>query len=167
MTEDPAKYSANLCDICGKNPATIHFTQIVDGVVTKMHLCADCAKKKGIFLDEFSAPPFDILGKFLSALALPQKEYRDITCPNCGKRLSEFKKDGKLGCSECWSAFRNDLIPLLEKIHGIKIRSRSRSAKKTSQVQSEIKRLQELLDEAELRDEIKQIRGEGKNRKEK
>ena len=34
-----------LCGDCGKNEATIHFTKIVNGDVTELHLCEECAKK--------------------------------------------------------------------------------------------------------------------------
>ena len=34
-----------LCSECGKNPATVHLMQSVNGVKTERHLCAECARK--------------------------------------------------------------------------------------------------------------------------
>ena len=35
-----------LCDICGKKPATVHLTEIINGKVKEVHLCEECARKK-------------------------------------------------------------------------------------------------------------------------
>ena len=40
------------CDICKKNLATVHLTEIIDDKVTELHICEDCAKKKGAQLDQ-------------------------------------------------------------------------------------------------------------------
>ena len=37
-----------LCDICKRNVATVHLTQIVEGRAKKMDLCEACSKKKGV-----------------------------------------------------------------------------------------------------------------------
>ena len=36
------------CQICNKNEATIHLTEINDGVRTEMHVCENCAAEEGI-----------------------------------------------------------------------------------------------------------------------
>ena len=36
-----------LCDECGKNKATVHLTEIVNDLITKLNLCESCAKQKG------------------------------------------------------------------------------------------------------------------------
>ncbi len=174
MNGDSPEYD-NLCDICHKNPATIHFTQVINGVVKKINLCEECARKQGINIEEFPAQPFDILGKFLSALALPQEKSRDLVCPKCGKKLSEFREDGKLGCPQCWVTFREELIPLLEKLHGVKVGGARQRGKRRNSKIAEVKRLQKLLEEAvekeefeeaaRLRDEIKKLQQNAKKRK--
>jgi len=37
---------------------------------------------------------------------------------NCGMTYADFKKVGRLGCSECYNSFRKYLLPLLKRIHG-------------------------------------------------
>ncbi len=35
-----------ICEICNKNPATIHIQEIINGQKKVLHICADCASKK-------------------------------------------------------------------------------------------------------------------------
>ena len=37
-----------LCQICGKNPATVHFTEIHDNQMSELHVCERCAEEKGM-----------------------------------------------------------------------------------------------------------------------
>jgi len=37
-----------LCDLCQKNMATVHLTQIVEGKTKKVDLCEACSKEKGV-----------------------------------------------------------------------------------------------------------------------
>ena len=36
------------CQVCQKKEATIHLTEITDGVRSEMHLCEHCAQEEGI-----------------------------------------------------------------------------------------------------------------------
>ena len=37
------------CDVCGKTPATVHLTQVVENKsIRKVDLCEDCAKAHGV-----------------------------------------------------------------------------------------------------------------------
>ncbi len=42
----------------------------------------------------------------------------NITCPTCHMTLGEFAKTGKLGCSDCYEAFRPQLVQVLKSVHG-------------------------------------------------
>jgi hypothetical protein len=37
-----------LCQICGKSPATLHFTEIHDNKMSELHVCERCAEEKGL-----------------------------------------------------------------------------------------------------------------------
>ena len=109
-----------LCDICGKKQATVHLTEIIDDKMTELHLCEECAQKKGAQMEshfglaDLLAGLADLSGgQFTKA----KKETR-IKCPRCGLTYEDFKKVGRLGCGECYSAFREALLPLLKRIHG-------------------------------------------------
>jgi len=137
------KSSPGTCDICKVNPASVHFTSFQSGSVTKMHICHGCAVTMGVLDANMQEKSFDILGKFLSALALPGAA-GDLKCPNCSKTLPEFREDGKLGCPQCWDTFRENLEPLLKKIHGCS--SQKSSAAKTED--SPLSALEQALQEA-------------------
>jgi protein arginine kinase activator len=107
-----------LCDICGKNPATVHLTEIVDDQMTELHLCEECARQKSIQMEQQFG-----LSDLLAGLAefekpALQKEAVLLKCSNCDLTYTDFKKIGRLGCSECYSTFKKYLGPLLKRIHG-------------------------------------------------
>ncbi|MFZ9201602.1 MAG: UvrB/UvrC motif-containing protein [Opitutales bacterium] len=94
------------CSVCGAT-ATVHLTQIVQGQVTKVHLCEGCAEKGG------AGDP----AVFQLAGALSQSEVPpSLACPNCGLNDADFRKRGRLGCPACWTAFASILDPLLGKV---------------------------------------------------
>lgn len=107
-----------MCDICGKKKATVHLTEIVDEQMSEMHLCEECAREKSVQMEQQFGLADLLAG--LSDFGKQVKEYDQVavTCPNCGMSYDDFKKFGRLGCSECYSAFKENLTNLLKKIHG-------------------------------------------------
>lgn len=111
------------CDECKKQPATVHLTQMINGNTTETHLCEECAAKKGGFMfdvsNKFSIP--NLLGSFFGSnygLQGMQPLQQMSSCPNCGINFSDISQTGKLGCSECYSAFEQKMEPILRRIHG-------------------------------------------------
>ncbi|MBN2453167.1 MAG: UvrB/UvrC motif-containing protein [Candidatus Omnitrophica bacterium] len=107
-----------LCDICGKVEATVHLTEIVNDKMTKLHLCENCAREKGAEMEEHFG-----LNDLMSGLAdlgsnLEPAAMNAIKCPSCGFTYQDFKKVGRLGCGNCYEAFKKQLDPLLKRIHG-------------------------------------------------
>ncbi len=43
---------------------------------------------------------------------------KDSVCRQCGMTMKEFNETGRFGCSECYSAFYQELSELLRRIHG-------------------------------------------------
>ena len=39
-------------------------------------------------------------------------------CPTCSTSLSELKKSGQAGCSDCYDVFGMSLLPLIQRLHG-------------------------------------------------
>jgi protein arginine kinase activator len=108
------------CQACHKNEATIHLTEISDGVRNEMHLCEKCAQQEGIAVKS-QIPLNELLSSLLAAqpdedelLADRDRHYR---CPHCGFTLDKFRKHGLLGCPYDYDAFEKTLVPLLEKAH--------------------------------------------------
>ncbi len=109
-----------LCDECGKNKATVHLTEIINEQITKLNLCEGCAKQKGSDVEQHFG-----IADLLAALsdveqepAVPGAAPPKNKCPQCGLTYEDFKKIGRLGCGECYGAFKVSLLPLLKRIHG-------------------------------------------------
>ena len=109
-----------LCQNCGKNEATTHIKQIINGDMAESHLCSDCAAHLG-YSDMFSGFGFNLDGLFGGllgeGLALPGAE-REEKCPKCGYTFSDIVKSGKIGCADCYRKFYDKLLPSLQRIHG-------------------------------------------------
>ncbi len=107
-----------LCDICHKNEATVHLTEIIDNQITELHLCEECARQKGAQMEQHFG-----LADLLAGLADLGQQFEvkgkaEVKCPNCGLTYQDFRRIGRLGCSECYQAFKDSLGILLKRIHG-------------------------------------------------
>ncbi|MEE8360208.1 MAG: UvrB/UvrC motif-containing protein [Candidatus Omnitrophota bacterium] len=107
-----------ICDVCSKKDATVHLTEIIDNKITKLHLCEDCARKKGAEMEEHFGLS-DLLAGLadFESKAMPKKEAK-AKCPKCGMVYDDFKKAGRLGCAECYNVFSDSLKPLIKRVHG-------------------------------------------------
>lgn len=107
-----------LCDICGKNPATVHLTEIIDDQMNELHLCEECARQKSLQMEQQFGLSDLLAG--LSEFEKPtvDKKVEVFKCPTCGFTYTDFKKIGRLGCSDCYNTFKKYLVPLLKRIHG-------------------------------------------------
>lgn len=103
-----------VCDICKKNEATVHLTQIIDNKMLKIDLCEVCSKAKGLQ----EATGFS-LADLQVGLGAGDEISTDIgaKCPVCGFTQADFKKTGRLGCSACWETFEPGLATLLKAMH--------------------------------------------------
>ena len=107
-----------VCDVCKTNQATVHLTEIIDEEMTELHLCEECARKKSASMEQHFG-----LSDLLAGLAdlgsqLGEATDVKIACSNCGLTYDDFKRIGRLGCSECYQAFRKSLSGLLKRIQG-------------------------------------------------
>lgn len=114
-----------LCEKCGKKSAVVRLTKIVNNKKSVMNLCADCAED----VQSSVAPPIlDGFGSILSGLAgldnlwsssVGMSQSKNVkSCPVCKSTIKTINQTGKLGCSECYVTFIDELRPLLRKIHG-------------------------------------------------
>lgn len=143
-----------LCDECGKNKATVHLTEIVNDLITKLNLCENCAKAKGAEAEQHFG-----IADLLSALsdteqpaqpALPGAAASKNKCSHCGLTYDDFKRIGRLGCGECYKVFRTSLTPLLKRIHGANQHlGKSPNPQAVDEFKNNHKRQQEL-DQAKL-----------------
>jgi protein arginine kinase activator len=99
------------CDVCHQSSATIFLTQVVEGKVQKVNLCQDCAQSKGVT----DSTGFN-LAEMLKGVG-KETPTGGLRCSNCGFAQSDFKKSGRLGCSECYAVFHDGLKGLLKAMH--------------------------------------------------
>lgn len=158
-----------LCDICKQNVATVHLTQMVEGKTKKVDLCEGCSKEKGV-----DDPTGFSLADLLLGLGAPQEMEAavggDLKCPNCGFTQADFKKAGRLGCSECYRVFSEGLEGLLKTMHkGTRhVGKTPRALQSEQELTTKLKTLQKKLEKAiadenfegaaQIRDEIKQAK---------
>jgi len=108
-----------LCDICGKNQATVHLTEIINEQMNELHLCEQCAQTKSQEMEQQFGLS-DLLAGMVESGKPPmlEKETATLKCPNCKLTYIDFKKIGRLGCGECYTTFKKYIGPLLRRIHG-------------------------------------------------
>ena len=161
-----------LCQICGKNPATVHFTEIHDNKMSELHVCDRCAEEKGMqgSAKKHKFDIADLLAGMVDGMTSTEEErVGHVQCPRCGMAYSAFKETGRLGCGECYNAFQFQLRPLLRRIHG-DTRHKGKAPARDGARVTLARQVQRLYDElqravareeferaAEVRDEIQRL----------
>ena len=163
------------CEKCKKNHATVHVTEVVNGVKREAHLCEQCARSAGVGI-KFNFSIQDMLGSLLESPPVKagkgEKAAATPKCAECGMSYTDFKTKARLGCANDYEVFRAGLLPLLEKIHGATqhVGKVPPTADATAKMESELVRLKRELDAvikaenfekaAELRDKLRVLESE-------
>jgi protein arginine kinase activator len=106
-----------VCENCGKAPAKVHMTEIVnENEKRERHLCEECAEKLGLTVKHYS------LSELLAGIAAGQLSQKgegvpDVACPSCGMTFAEFQGAGRFGCADDYEAFGELVLPRLERFH--------------------------------------------------
>jgi protein arginine kinase activator len=110
-----------LCQNCLKNQSNYHFTKIVNGNKSEYHLCESCAREKGDIIqgpgNSFSI--HNLLSGMLNiefGPATAHVQQAETKCGTCGMTFRQFSKKGRFGCAECYSAFANQLEPVIRRV---------------------------------------------------
>jgi protein arginine kinase activator len=166
-----------LCEECRQKEATIHIVKQMDGKQTELNLCEECARKKEELEVSFE-PQFSLHKLFASMLNQSLRDNRraqqavDTQCPSCGLTFSQFSQIGRLGCSDCFTAFEEQLKPLLRRIHAgcahtgkvpLKIQGRVKAVREIDQLKEELQARisnEEFEEAAVLRDRIRALEEE-------
>lgn len=109
------------CEVCGKKPATVHYTAYENNQPREINVCHACAVERGILVEADTKEQFSIqvpLANMLGGGDTPAAAIGKTQCPGCGMLFSGFKETGRLGCAACYDAFQVQLQPLLRRIHG-------------------------------------------------
>lgn len=112
-----------LCHECNEREATLHFTKIVNGKKTEIHLCDHCARDKGEYIPGTNG--FSI-HQLLSGLLnfeqpVPNSPSRTVQteqqCEKCKMTYDQFARAGRFGCAECYETFSTKLDPMFRRVH--------------------------------------------------
>jgi protein arginine kinase activator len=156
------------CQRCPKQ-ATLHITEVLgDERFEEAHLCEDCAKKY-LYEPQHAKKTAAVKGGEGGSESLEPDVIGDKQCELCGLKFVEFRNHGRLGCPHDYDAFKEDLLPLLESVHG-ETKHAGKSPRRIPQPagsQLELsqlrKKLQQFItdekyeDAARVRDQIKQL----------
>ena len=159
------------CDLCGKGEATMKVSQLdKDGAVTEIAVCAECARQRGFAeVEQLKAGVAEIIADLKTRVDAGDAK---LVCPNCGLSYAEFKRQGRLGCADCYVSFHDELIPLIRRIHdAVQHVGRTASGgRKQAQVKMNVQKLREALSgaiqaedyekAAALRDQLKKTEAE-------
>lgn len=153
------------CQRCPKQ-ATQHITEVLgEGRYEEVHLCEECARH---YLHE----PQKKAKPALAESGEPDDDLPAGTrCPTCGLTFMEFRNHGRFGCPHDYDAFKADLLPLMESVHG-DIRHAGKTphrAPRDKTAQAELTQLRQRLhtlvtderyeEAARVRDRIKELEG--------
>ncbi|HLR09201.1 MAG TPA: UvrB/UvrC motif-containing protein [Bacillota bacterium] len=175
------------CQECQKRPATLHFTQVINGKKMEVHMCEVCAKEKGYMtypeegytlhnllsgLFNFDSPSFSSKGS--SGL----EQTQELQCPQCGMTFADFKRKGKFGCAHCYDTFSDRLDPIFRRVHSGNTKHNGKIPKRKGgnlhvkkqleRYKMEMQRLVEIEafeEAAEIRDKIKNLEKEMEQKK--
>ncbi|MBN2019158.1 MAG: UvrB/UvrC motif-containing protein [Sedimentisphaerales bacterium] len=142
------------CEVCYSREATIHLTEITEGVRTETHLCEQCAQEQGVGVKNY-IPLNELLSNLLSVGPKggdsSRGESTEPACPHCGWTLEKFREKAVLGCPYDYEVFEKELQPLIKKAHEGATAHRgkipSRMPKDTKR-QIEIAQIRRQLDDA-------------------
>ena len=108
------------CQICQKSEATIHLTEITDGLRSEMHICEHCAHEQGIAVKS-QIPIKELLNSLLAVQPTDDELFgpseKELSCPYCGLTLDQFRKEALLGCPHDYEVFEKSLLLLIERAH--------------------------------------------------
>lgn len=126
------------CDICKQKESTIHIQEIINNNIKTIHICENCAKTYGFKSDimDFGFNLFNIFSQIShnnddkkqnesnaeKSINFTHKdilnEENKLICPQCGTKYDELLETGKFGCGYCYISFREQIKPIIRRIHG-------------------------------------------------
>ena len=117
-----------LCEKCGINTATFHYTEVVNGIKSEHHLCKQCVVGTDM---SYYTSFFDNDAQFkklLSGLLASQSDGENdvdsddpankVHCPKCGMSYAEFIENSVFGCPDCYDVFGPLISDTIRKIQG-------------------------------------------------
>lgn len=101
------------CERCKNNEATIHLSEVVKNMKSEVHLCEQCAREVGLNtkISNFSLTLPEML-TFINVDESPDFRHSG-RCHSCGCSFADYRKNGKLGCPDCYDYLADELAPVM------------------------------------------------------
>ncbi len=161
-----------MCDKCGKNPATTHIKTVVNGQLRQTNLCSYCAAKEGY--NNFGKLSLANMLASMFGESIEEGKTTKERCSCCESSFADIVESGRVGCSECYTVFRKELMPSLNRLHG-RVKHIGQAPNCVENIQKNnadiVKSLKAQLEKAvateeyekaaKLRDEIRALEGKG------
>lgn len=165
------------CQKCPK-PAMVHITEVhSEERFEELHFCEDCAQN---FLNKVHAGKREIEAGSSRPESLEVEpietsgtKEKSPVCPNCKISFANYRSTGRLGCPNDYQEFREDLVALLENVHGetrhcgkvpknlLRHREKSNQLEKLKRALDLAVAEEKYEEAARLRDRIKDLGNEG------
>lgn len=164
-----------LCHECNDREATLHFTKILNGKKTEIHLCDECAREKGEYIPGTNGFSIHQLLSGLLNFEQPiaptnRSVLKQEQCNKCQMTYHQFARTGRFGCAECYKTFSTKLDPMLKRVHGgnishigkipVRIGSGIQTQRQIQQLKQQLQThimKEEFEEAAKLRDEIRSL----------
>jgi protein arginine kinase activator len=166
------------CDECHEQSANVFIKKVVNGRMTEIKLCEECARHHHIAAPLLEGAPMQEFIETLLAsahqtplLLFPhESDDEDAVCPRCGTTYDVLLETGRVGCAACYETFRLTLEDVIQHVHD----SDGHAGKVPSVGQKtsdgdELQRLRQALTQAvadehyeeaaQLRDQIRGLKG--------
>src|SRR5690625_305011 len=172
------------CSECKKRPATLHYTQIINGQKTEVQVCEICATKKGYMNNtEETYSLHDLLTGLFNFSSSPLEFQKDnifhsideLQCSKCNMTFNDFQRIGKFGCAHCYKTFKVKLDSIFRRVHSGNTKHNGKIPKRQGahlntkkEIELYREKLQQLIEQEEfekaavVRDQIKKLEIEKK-----
>ena len=88
-------------------------------------LCYNCKKREGVHAVSDAHGEEIVLCEECYARLGAAAEYAALSgieeggrCPVCGRTYADYKRTGLVGCAVCYDTFREELLPVIRRMHG-------------------------------------------------
>ena len=168
-----------LCENCSRKEGSIHIVKVIEGNKIEKWLCSECANKNSdlVTYESIEKKSIEDSNENLLIGLIDEKSdlNNELTCVTCSTKYSDFKKNGLLGCSECYSIFENSINKIFFSING-DVGYIGKIPKKENEIIINNKRIIKLKEDLKMailkeeyekavviRDEIKYLEDKNKN----
>ncbi|MCL1790578.1 MAG: UvrB/UvrC motif-containing protein [Peptococcaceae bacterium] len=136
-----------ICQKCQTRQASVHVQQNVNGTLSEVYLCQQCAQE----LKQSSYPA--LVAGFLQSLlgasaanAMQETGYEITTgdaCPTCQTSAARIQHTGFVGCADCYEYFSRQMDSWLRRIQG-QVRHAGKAPQRYATAMQEAATLEEL-----------------------